>query len=416
MKMRNLLILTIVLACMLSLIGCSTDAVSEHTSTDGSGFQKETNVSNEMRLNTVCKVDGGYYLQSDGLLYFMDTASGRMTTVCGKPECSHSDDTCNAWINSPFLSLYNGKLYYATSSSNTGNMLTLYSMNKDGTEHTKIQTIQLQSEGWYTSYQPLLTNGWIYFMDSSSMLYRSKLGENVSQAVLLFQEESSNILESTWKFWADGNDVYAMNHVLTSSGEYEDILYHLGESETDTKEIWRSSEIDICGVEESISSWYITGGHLYYYFSGYDVWEIDLKTDGARKLINLSDTLQSGTAIFTESNIFILDDQSDPTFGPQSPFRYGGNAIQVYTYSGELSKELDLQPIYEQHTDAVHCVMIFADTKYVYLLAYRGMDKSISTIFYRVEWETDKWQELDTWPGASNIYESNTQEPPQQIG
>ena len=416
MNIKHFGIRMLALVCIVSLMGCSAHTVSQPSSTGHSGFQKETSISNEMRLSAACQVDGGYYLQSDGLVYFMDATSGRMTPVCGKPECHHSDDTCNAWINSPFLSWYDGKLYYATSSLNTDNLLTLYSMNQDGTQHEKVQTIQLQGADWSTSYQPMLVGGWIYFMDSNSMLYRAKLGADVSQADLLFQENSSDILESTWKFWADGDNVYAMNHVLTSNGEYEDILYRLGEKEADTKEIWRSSDIGILGVDEFVSSWYITGGHLYYYFSGSDVWDMDLQTNVSAKLVDLPDTLQSGTAIFNDTNIFILDDQPDPTFGPQSPFRYGGKTIRVYTYQGELSQELDLQPIYQQYPDVVHCALVFADTEHAYVLAYCGMDISIATRFYRVSLESGDCTELDTWPGATNVYESTPSEPPMQIG
>lgn len=79
------------------------------------GFQKTMNVSDVFRLNKMCKGSGGYYLENEGLLYYLEPESGRMIPVCSKPNCKHRDDNCNAWINSSMLTIYEDKLYFANS-------------------------------------------------------------------------------------------------------------------------------------------------------------------------------------------------------------------------------------------------------------------------------------------------------------
>ena len=127
----------------------------------------------------------------------------------------------------------------------------------------------------------------------SDRLYAAALGEDIQKAVLLLKEDSSGKLESSWKFWADGDAVYAMNHLLNSAGEYQDVLYQLGTDENSTKEVWRSSEKQIPEQRDSLSSWYISGVKLYYYASGNDLWQIDLKSGEEQKLIALDGVLDN---------------------------------------------------------------------------------------------------------------------------
>ena len=63
-----------------------------------------------------------------------------------------------------------------------------------------------------------------------------KLGQDVSRACLLFEDDMSRKLESAWKFWADDGEVYAMNHILDNTGYEQDILYRLGAAESETRE------------------------------------------------------------------------------------------------------------------------------------------------------------------------------------
>lgn len=376
---------------------------NDFTGINTSGFQKEMNIQHPFRLSAVCKTEVGYYLHYDGLLYFLDGTTGSVTAVCARPECNHSDELCNAWINSKMLSYYQGKLYYVNSDAKSDGMKTLYSVELNGTDHTKIQRLQLEYVPYWTVMgDPILINGNLYFLEGDTQLYTVQLGQDVSKAVMLFEDDMSQKLESSWKFWADGNDVYAMNNLLDNAGYQQDILYRLGQTGADTCVLWRSTELD-----ESISdsSWYITNGHLYYYFSGSDLWDIELTTGNANKIVALADTLKSGTVLFTDSCILFLDDQPDSQWGAQSGIREGGTEIAVYDYSGNLVEKVSLSSIYEKYSDAVQCSMVFADGNCVYLLVYRGIYNSASTLLYQVAWDKGSICEVTNWPGADIIYD-----------
>ena len=310
------------------------------------------------------------------------------------------------------LSYYQGKLYYVNSDAKGDSMKTLYSVDLDGTNHTEIQRLQLEYMPWRTVLcDPILAGGNLYFLEGDSKIYTVKLGQDVSRAVLLFEDDMSRKLESAWKFWADDGEVYAMNHILDNTGYEQDILYRLGAAESETREIWRSTEL-AKGVSDS--SWYITNGHMYYCFSGQqrgsDLWDIELETGNAKKMIGLADTIKSGTVLFTDTYVLFLDDQPDSQWGAQSGLREGGENISVYDYSGNLVGEVSLSPIFEKHSDVVQCSMAFADDNCVYLLVYRGAFNSASTLFYQVAWDKGSVYEVTNWPGADVIYDDTVHE------
>lgn len=372
---------------------------------DTTGFQKEMNVHHPFRLSAVCKTEVGYYLHYDGLLYFLDGTTGTVTAVCAKPECSHTDNDCNAWINSGMLSYYQGKLYYVNSDAKSDSMKTLYSVKPDGTEHTKIQRLQMEYVGWRTVLaDPILVNGNLYFLEGDTQIYTVQLGQDVSKAVLVLEDDMSGKLESAWKFWADSSGVYAMNHLLDHAGYEQDILYRLGASTSETHEVWRSTEL----VEDASGdpSWYITNGHLYYYPSAGGLWDIELETGGAKELIRSTDTPKGGSALFTESYVLFLDDRPDSQWGAQSGLREGGEKVSVYDYSGNLVSEVSLSSIFEKYSDVVQCSPAFADGNCLYVLAYRGMYRSASTLLYQVDWEKGSVDEVTNWPGADIIYDN----------
>lgn len=387
---------------------------NDFTGIDMTGFHKEMNNKHPFRLHAVCKMEAGYYLSYDGFLYFLDGTTGNIIAVCARPECNHTDDDCNAWINSKMLSYYQGKLYYVNSDAKSDNMKTLYSVELDGTDHTKLQKLQLEYVPYRTVLaDSILTNGNLYFLEGDYQIYTVQLGQDVSKAILLFEDDMSRKLESAWKFWADGNEVYAMNNILDDTGHYQDILYRLGATKSETCEIWRSTET--AGGDSDDASWYITNGHLYYYSSDSDLLDVDLGIGDAKKIIALADTIKSGTALFTESCVFFLDDQPDSQLGMQSGYREGGKKITVYDYSGNLMGEVSLQSIFEKYPDTVQCSMVFADGNCVYVLAYRGMHKSASTLLYQIDWDKGSVYEVTNWPGADVIYD-NTPSEKWQVG
>ena len=370
---------------------------------DTSGFQKEMHVQSPFRIRAVCKTELGYYIGYDGFVYFMDGATGNVTPLCAKPECSHTGDDCNAWVNTDMLSYYQGKIYYVNSDLISDRMRTLWSLEPNGTNRTKIQKLQHEFLPWRNVMSdPILTNGSLYFLDGGTQIYTVKLGEDISKAVLIFEDDMSHTLESEWKFWADGGEVYAMNRILDDTGRNQDILYRLGAAQSETREIWRSTAL---ARSVGDASWYITGGHLYYYISGGDLWDVDLGTGGAERMLALGDTFQSATALFTEEAFILLDDRPDSQWGGVGGIREGGERLTAYDYSGKLLGEVSLSSVYERYDNVVACSLIFAEGTRVFLLADRGMYRSTSNLLICADWAEGSVTEAANWPGADVIYE-----------
>ena len=387
---------------------------------DTSGFQREMNVHHPFRINTACKTENGYYFEYSWFLYFMDAASGEMIVVCSKPECGHNSKDCNAYIQANLLSYYQGKLYYVTTAyldADYHSIDTLCSMNLDGTSHTDLQKVRIDlTTPRAGCADPLLINGTVYFMEADHSIYRMALGQDVSKATLLLEENIPEKMANAqaftsntdWKFWADGGDVCAMCHVFTSSGEYVDILYSLGENRLGSREIWRSSQAGVSGQRDNISSWYILNGHLYYYFSGFDLWDIDLNTGEAAALVNLAGTIKSGAAVFTDRCVIILDDQ--PQTNSAGLYRQGGKNISVYDYSGNLLKSVDLSFVYKEYPNTHHCELIFADGNTVFLQGYIGMDNGMTSHLYQIDWESGTAREINSWPASDVPYDDAVKE------
>lgn len=379
------------------------------------GFQKDLNVTDQFRpfrLNELCRGNGGYYLENEGLLYFLEPESGKMLPVCGKPNCSHKDNTCNAWINPRMLTYYQDKIYFINEDSGESY---LYTMNPDGTERKKIQAAKMENGNSTPTFMstdvPMLYDGNLYFMDDDALCV-AELGQDRKDAAVLMKENrEATQRESHWKFWADEGNAYAMQQVLTKEG-YADTLYRLHEDEV--QELWSSSVLWNLSSNKDISdgkaSWYLKDGILYYYVSGGEVWKADLNGNDASKqsttlLFKNTDVGMGGSAIFNSEGIFILDDQME-----EGPFRRGGKTVSIYDFYGNFQKKIDLSPVYELHKDTIHMELVFADGKALYLLGSRGMANSAQNNLYEVNLESGQLREITDWPHAGTDYQTPEQQ------
>lgn len=382
------------------------------------GFQKTMNASDVFRLNKMCKGSGGYYLENEGLLYYLEPESGRMIPVCSKPNCQHKDDNCNAWINSSMLTIYEDTLYFANGDG-FGQGLRLFSMNPDGTGRKQIQELEtpLKSDNatitFMSTASPILYNGMVYFKDGDRIC-TAKLGQDVSEAKVLMQESREGVQESHWKFWADEDTVYAMHRTLTTEG-YVDTLYRL--NDTDAEKLWNSKILLELGAEEIIldgnAQWYINSGVLYYYTSGGQVWKVELNgsdnddSSGAAKLLQCTTPLikdtdagSGGTGLFSKDFIFVLNNPKE------------SNTVSVYDYSGKLLQKLDLSEIFNLHPNTYCIELVFADNGKLYLLGSRGQEMSAQNNLYQLDLQNGSLKEIIYWPNSGSDY----QEPETQYG
>lgn len=362
------------------------------------GFQKEMNVNHPFRLDAACKADGGYYLQNEGYIYYMEAATGRMILLCGKPECTHEDHTtCNAWANTKFLTFYDGKLWYTNMDAMHDSLLTLCTMEPDGSNHRDVQALMTPQDmqGWYMAIcEPMLWDGEVFFVLRDNRVCKNRIGGDPEDNVTLFELDTSDKLDWDWKFWADGDDAYVMCRYVDKDGLSKAALYLLGDSAGKTRELWRSSRI-VPRSDEIIFyasgdkfSFYIAGGHLYYLADG-GFWDADLRIGGETKLAEVS----GGQALFTGSEMFLYSAQD--------------RSVTVYGLDDSREREISLGTIFDTYDDVTSCDPVFADGEIFYLLCYRGGYLSVVSSLFRIDTASGQIQELRDWPATNH-------EPPSQ--
>ena len=156
MKKMLSAVLAVLMTISLSACGGNTGNTKlpvPQSGGSGSDFQKNMAGSRSAEIGNLCETEKGYYIQYDAFIYYVDKESKTATVLCNKPECSHSDDNCNAWTNGLSLSASNGKLYFNSLDyveengkyQNYGD--TLRSMELDGTKHDMTQALEFTVNG-----------------------------------------------------------------------------------------------------------------------------------------------------------------------------------------------------------------------------------------------------------------------------
>lgn len=174
--LRTMLKRLAVLVVLICCAGCSYDADKPQNKIEPTSDEDYGNY--DLELSSSFAVSSGVYSLSStlnskdnavkigsesdnvySLISFLDTSSWKSVTLCNKPNCSHSDDTCNAYIPS-FMSVKEegGQVRFPTLNGNgyifeqDGKMYLIdpygdvIVMNEDGTEHQKLLSINSKYE------------------------------------------------------------------------------------------------------------------------------------------------------------------------------------------------------------------------------------------------------------------------------
>lgn len=169
---KKLVVFVVLICCA----GCSYDADKPQNKIEPTSEEDYGNY--DLELSSSFAVSSGVYSLSStlnskdnavkigsesdnvySLISFLDTSSWKSVTLCNKPNCSHSDDTCNAYIPS-FMSVKEegGQVRFPTLNGNgyifeqDGKMYLIdpygdvIVMNEDGTEHQKLLSINSKYE------------------------------------------------------------------------------------------------------------------------------------------------------------------------------------------------------------------------------------------------------------------------------
>ncbi len=96
-----------------------------------------------------------YYAETEDNIYFafsfnwpyllcVDKATGICGPVCGKPECGHDDETCNAYLggNVLYVGIYQDRLYWVGEEYNSGYHEFIASAALDGSDHRRERELE----------------------------------------------------------------------------------------------------------------------------------------------------------------------------------------------------------------------------------------------------------------------------------
>ena len=331
---------------------------SQNVSND---FQKKMHQSRAGDISIICETETGYYFQYHGVIYpgalfYIDKGTNKATILCGKPDCDHMGDDCNARAGAYSL-WYNGeRLYYAYSDGKTENGKFVYhgkrvrSLEPDGTGRREVQDLELtevNNIALSSSDRPIYHRGNIYFT-FNCVLYSMPLEGDIRDAKRIWGEDYSAGTSSggmtmydpdkpRFHLWADGETVYFMVNQKQSNGTSKDTLFSYALETGEVKKVWETPEAAEVGKWEttgvSVSSWYVVNGYIYFYLSGGDFWRSDLESGETVKLANTHDKTLYGSATFSDKYMCLMNNSPLPNpangeFFWGSPLRTGGEGEQ----------------------------------------------------------------------------------------
>ncbi len=375
----------------LSLAACDKDGSGNGdiptTMTGTEDFQKNLHQTDEM---TFVETDTGVYF-AYGWLYYLDKGSGKVTLVCGKPDCDHTDENvCDGIING-YLIAGGEKLYFVTNRYLNGapNKL-VHSINSDATGRRTVQQLKCDefSSSASSSDRGIYHRGYIYYV-SDDILYRVKLGGEKDSAEELWRPENAGSTQShgglqdynpnpiRYTLWADGESLYFMTNVEMEDGTVKDALFRCGLDGSDVREVWLTPDKEDVGEWETtgvkVSQWYVTDGCIYFYLAGNGLWRTDLASGKTEKLADTAEQAPYGSAVFSDEYACVLNDVPVLMYGDTQPVpgwvtRYYGDTLFVYGLDGTFVREIPLSGLYEDPAEMAQIDLLFCSDGEIFFL------------------------------------------------
>ena len=186
-----------------------------------------------------------YFIPGDGFLWYYDKSVGKLGKLCPRPECTHDDNTCNAFLPGSFkgggLCYYDGLLYYLSDIQTKDIMKKqqlycgLYSLSLDGTQRNYVQDVNFSTNGFNGFFR--LHRGYIYHgvintivaggeSQTRIIIRRQILGDSSAEAEILFEKKVEPNRGCDFFFQISGTTMYLLieEHLITEDIlQYEDL-------------------------------------------------------------------------------------------------------------------------------------------------------------------------------------------------
>jgi len=169
----------LVLAAILVVLLAACGQTAENAETTVSGTSEsemstayELKVAPEDRNQAFCwsnfvETSEAYYYGWNHLIYFCPRGADTFYPLCGKPNCLHSDENCNAWFDGFCLGYYDAALYATAESSEVmSSKLPIIRIELDGTNHEEVAQMDV-SEVMGLGYTCTFHHGKLFIQSQS---------------------------------------------------------------------------------------------------------------------------------------------------------------------------------------------------------------------------------------------------------
>lgn len=292
-------------------------------STEGYENNRTANTDRMSRGMVLESSTGVYYLNlfdyNVSLIEYFESAAGPRIILCGKPECHHNTTSCNAYVDSELLGMYNDRLYYSGSMGGSK----ICSMALDGSNHRTDIFVPDEYIKHGSGVSTQMDSGYIYCTDNS------------------FEEDKASFFRISLE---DQSVEYVVSEDFSISGyldcyPYGDTLYILTVETVDGKRVdtyYAYSFTD----KELVNLSKITEGTLIactnttlYTSTGHDVWAHDIATGESTLLFEIDSTKMCSKAF--DGTYFYIEEWS--TEGIADTFN-----MFIYDTSGELKSTIPM--------------------------------------------------------------------------
>lgn len=220
----------------------------------------------------------GIYYELDHFLYYADAGSSTFTILCGRPECEHNDEDCDAYLPQSSFTIYEDEIYYYDSSTRDGiHYIELWKRQLDGSSHEKIKDVFDIHEST-VGVNGYFHQGYFYYPHMNIGLIRSGFqGTGLYRTSLDRDGELEKVLD------IEVQNLFMSNTILSLSF-YENYLYIVGSNDQGKFELWQHN-LDTGQMLKLLDNWSVWGNlytddTIYYYQPQEGFYEYDIKSDG----------------------------------------------------------------------------------------------------------------------------------------
>jgi len=197
-----------ILCLLLSSCGTSSPAPISSLPADESQPEFDMPLDYAASRGRLCKYHSTYYYEEFGWVSYYDEETGTFGKLCGKPDCTHEDISCNAYISEfGHLQVYDGMLYFM------GEMGALYRMDLSGNQREAVMNVRILSGAngtWMIHRGYIYTSVFVNRVENGEnfvnySLCRYPLGSSAAQE-MIFEKDFDQLIADDWMI--SGNSLF----------------------------------------------------------------------------------------------------------------------------------------------------------------------------------------------------------------